>query len=205
MTGSAGQTGAIAATPADGALWVFGYGSLMWKPGFPHDAVVRAVARGFRRRFCLRSIRWRGTPQAPGLVLGLAPDPDPAAACHGMAFRVPPPQVAEVRAYLHEREMGTYSYIETMAPVDLDGHGAARALAYVMDTAHPQFVDLPLPDQAAIIARAAGPAGPNRDYLHQTVAHLRALGLREPELEQLDALVRRMAGGSEAPEEGTPP
>ena len=173
-------------------LWVFGYGSLMWRPGFPFDLRRPARLADHRRAFCLRSVRWRGTPEAPGLVLGLAAEP--GAECRGIAYRVPPERVAETRAYLHEREMGTYSYHERFVALEVDGHGPAEALAYVMDTAHPGYVRLPIEAQAEIILRAAGPAGPNRDYLHATVLHLRELGVSDPELEALDRLVRRLAG-----------
>ena len=173
---------------ADRALWVFGYGSLIWNPGF--SFVERRAARleGFRRAFCLRSVRYRGTPEAPGLVLALAPAEGES--CVGLGFRVAPEDEAEVRAYLHHREMGTDSYLETFQTVEVEGVGPVQALCYVMDVTHEQYARLSLEEQAGIIARAEGPAGPNRDYLHRTVEHLEALGLADPELEALDAMVR---------------
>jgi len=178
-------------------FWVFGYGSLMWRPGFEALERSRALLSGYRRAFALSSLRYRGTPESPGLVLGL--DWTPGAACTGIAFRVCPSREAEVRAYLHHREMVTRSYIEVCLPVRLAGPDGAEgetveALAYVLDRTHPQYAGgLDLETQAAIIAAAEGPAGPNRDYLHNTVAHLREIGVDDPELFALDERVRRAA------------
>ena len=138
----------------NGDLWVFGYGSLMWNAGFAYQERRRAALPGYRRAFCLRSIRYRGTPDAPGLVLGL--DPQEGAECRGVAFRVPAERAAQARAYLHEREMGTSSYLETHVEAVVEGAGRRRALAYVMDTGHFQYARLSLAEQAAIIARARG-------------------------------------------------
>lgn len=175
-----------------GDLWVFGYGSLMWRPGF--DWAERRLARleGWRRSFCLRSIHYRGTPAAPGLVLGL--DAAPGAACDGVAYRVAAEARAEVLAYLRARELVSYAYHERTAALSLEGGGAAWAVIYAVDHAHPQYAGvLSLADQAAIIARSAGPMGTNRDYLMQTVEHLAALGLRDAELEALAAQVRALS------------
>lgn len=175
-------------TLEDGGFWVFGYGSLIWRPGFAHAERRRARLPGYARRFCVRSIRWRGTPEAPGLVLGL--DPDPGAETWGAAFRVAGPHAAEVRAYLHEREMGTASYFERFERVVLDCGTEAQALAYVMDVTHFQYARLPLEEQAEIILRARGAGGPNVEYLLETVRHMREMGIRDPELEGLEARVR---------------
>lgn len=174
-------------------FWVFGYGSLMWRPGF--DYAERAMARleGFRRSFCLRSIRYRGTPEAPGLVLGL--DAEPGAVCEGVAYRIESGGEA-VLAYLRERELVTYSYVETTQRVILNGAGGASAIAYVVDRTHPQYAGaLELEAQAQIIARCVGPAGPNWEYLHNTVAHLEEFGIHDPELVRLDAMVRALRAG----------
>lgn len=174
-----------------GDLWVFGYGSLMWRPGF--DWAERRLARleGWRRSFCLRSIHYRGTPEAPGLVLGL--DRAPGAACDGVAYRVADDSRAAVLAYLRERELVSYAYHERTAAVRLEDGAQAQAVIYVVDRAHPQYAGvLNLIEQAAIIARCAGPMGTNRDYLLQTVEHLAALGLSDAELEALAAQVRAL-------------
>ncbi len=177
----------------DGGFWVFGYGSLIWRPGFEFAERRRAVLAGFRRAFCLRSIRYRGTPEAPGLVLGL--DADPVATCEGVVFRVPSAQAEATRAYLHEREMGTDSYFETFQTVDIADHGPDDALCYVMDTTHYQYARLTLEEQAAVIAASHGPAGPNADYLHRTVEHLEELGIHDPDLMALDRMVRAIHDG----------
>ncbi|TVQ56169.1 MAG: gamma-glutamylcyclotransferase [Rhodobacteraceae bacterium] len=171
-----------------GGFWVFGYGSLMWRPGFAFAERRMARAPGFRRRFCLRSIRYRGTPEAPGLVLGL--DRDGAAACEGIAYRVAADGASVTLAYLRERELVTYAYEEASAPVDLDDGRRVDALLYVVDPAHAQYAGALTPaEQAAIIARAAGPAGPNLDYFRNTLAHLREIGVHDAELEALSVLV----------------
>lgn len=174
----------------DGGFWVFGYGSLIWRPGFEYAERRRATLAGFRRAFCLRSIRYRGTPEAPGLVLGL--DADAAASCEGVVFRIPAQEAEATRAYLHEREMGTSSYFETFQTVDIADHGADQALCYVMDPDHHQYTRLSPEEQAAIIAASHGPAGPNSDYLHTTVEHLIELGIFDHDLMALDRMVRAL-------------
>lgn len=181
-----------------GGFWVFGYGSLMWRPGFPYLERRLARLKGYRRAFKLRSVRYRGTPEAPGLVLGL--DWDPNASCTGMAFRVCPTKGDGVRDYLAERELVTRSYFEVLHPVTLlteEAGGAEEcvdAICYILDRMHPQYAgDLDLAAQAAIIAEAEGPRGPNAEYLHNTVEELRAIGIEDRELDALDARVRALA------------
>ena len=185
-----------------GDFWVFGYGSLMWKPGF--DFVERRLARldGFRRSFCLWSWHYRGTREVPGLVLGL--DWAPHSACTGVALRVNPSQDREVRDYLARRELVSYAYFETLYPVTLlddggldEGTGKeerCEAVCYIVDRQHEQYAGgLDLDAQAAMIRAAAGSAGPNADYLVNTLAHLRQMGIADSELEELDRLVRAPA------------
>ncbi|MFN3614426.1 MAG: gamma-glutamylcyclotransferase [Rubrimonas sp.] len=177
----------------DDDLWVFGYGSLMWKPGFAFAERRMARLQGWRRSFCLRSITYRGTPEAPGLVLGL--DRDPHGGCDGVAFRVAAHAAADVLSYLRARELVTYAYREALLPVRLDDGAEVPALAYVVDPAHPQYAGgLPMDEQAAVIARAVGPMGPNREYLWNTTAHLRELGVTDPDLAALEAQVRGLTG-----------
>lgn len=171
-----------------GELWVFGYGSLIWHPGF--DFVERRIATlgGYRRAFCMTSVHYRGTPERPGLVLAL--DADPGGTCVGVAFRVAGANAAATLAYLRERELIAYAYDEAWLPVELEGGGRVEAVSYVMNRAHPQYRgDLDLAAQAGIIAHAAGPRGSNREYLLNTVAGLEALGLRDPDLDRLVELV----------------
>lgn len=178
----------------DGGFWVFGYGSLIWHPGFAFADKRRATLRGWRRAFCMTSIVYRGTPEAPGLVLAL--DADPEGHCLGVAYRVAGPEAVATLAYLRERELVSYAYDEVEVPVELEGGAAVTALAYVSNRAHAQYRGgLDLEAQAEVIARARGPRGPNADYLINTVESLEALGLHDPELVRLADLVRSRIGG----------
>jgi len=193
---------AVPPCDADGNLYVFGYGSLIWKPGFTHAGLHPALLRGFHRRFCLWSRRYRGTPAAPGLVLGL----DRGGACRGVAFRVPRAEAAAVLAYLDAREIppGEDVYERRLLPVRLlDQPGRqVHAIAYVANRAHPSYCR-PCPVTAATaIAQGVGEAGPNRDYLLNTVAHLGAMGVRDAGLERIAALLPAPAGASSAAHPG---
>jgi len=175
----------------DGEIWVFGYGSLLWQPGFAH--VERRIARlpGFHRSFCMRSIHHRGTEEAPGLVLAL--DRRPGAFCDGLAFRVAAGDGAAALAYLRARELVSSAYLEQAHEVALCGGGRVEAVCYVIDPDHAQYCgDLPLAEQAAIIARACGGRGPNDAYLYNTAAHLRELGIEDRELTRLETMVRAL-------------
>ncbi|MFC4167860.1 gamma-glutamylcyclotransferase [Teichococcus aestuarii] len=172
----------------DGSLYVFGYGSLIWKPGFAHSAMHPALLRGFHRRFCIWSRRYRGTPECPGLVLGL----DRGGACRGVAFRVQAEAAPAVLDYLDEREMSGGVYERRLVPVRLlDQPGAVRrAVAFVVDRRAEAYCrDLTPERAAAAIALGQGCMGPNRDYLLNTVAHLRALGVRDAGLDRIAALL----------------
>ncbi len=172
-------------------LWVFGYGSLMWKPGFA--PAERAIARldGYERSFCMWSIHHRGTRERPGLVLAL--DAAPGRHCHGLALRVADDEREAVMAELRERELVSYAYREERLAVTLEDGRQIEALAYVVDPHHAQHAgDLSLEAQAEIILQARGGQGENRDYLFNTAAHLRELGIRDPQLEELAQLVREM-------------
>ena len=171
-------------------MWVFGYGSLIWHPGFP--VAERRIARltGWHRSFCMRSIHHRGTEEAPGLVLAL--DRAEGAVCDGVAFRVSPGAEEHTLAELRERELVSSAYLETRLPVTA-GDEVLECLAYVIDPDHVQYCGgLPLEEQAQIIAQATGGRGPNRDYLWNTAAHLAELGLSDPDLEWLSARVRQL-------------
>ncbi len=172
-------------------LWVFGYGSLLWNPGFAHVETALAVLDGYHRSFCMRSIHHRGSEAEPGLVLAL--DALAGARCRGMAFRVAPAAHDETLATLRERELISSAYLETVLPVTLDDGRAVDAVSYVIDPDHVQYCGgLPLAEQAEIIARAVGGRGPNRDYLFNTADHLADLGIEDSELSWLARVVRAM-------------
>lgn len=173
------------------SLWVFGYGSLMWDPGF--EFAERQVARlqGWHRSFCMKSIHYRGTPEDPGLVLAL--DAAEGAVCNGVAYGVARKDEAATLGYLHERELISDAYLERRLPVGLPDGRTVTAVTYVIDHAHPQYcAGLDLETQAGIIARCRGQTGSNADYLWNTAAHLGELGLSDPDLDWLSDRVRRI-------------
>ncbi|MGA0607708.1 gamma-glutamylcyclotransferase [Phenylobacterium sp. VNQ135] len=166
--------------------WVFGYGSLMWRPGFPYQERRAATLHGRRRAFCIYSVHHRGTYERPGLVLGLAP----GGATRGMAFRVGEADWEETYAYLKEREQPTETYIEASRAVRLADGRRVEALVFLSDVAHPQWAGaLSLEKQAELIAGARGLSGRNVDYLRDLVGHLREEGVRDASLERLLGLV----------------
>jgi cation transport protein ChaC len=180
-----------------GDFWVFGYGSLIWRPGFAHVETRRARLFGYRRSLCVYSFVHRGTRQRPGLVLGL----DRGGSCIGLAFRVPGDLRDEVLAYLRERELVTSVYLERMVDVRLDGTEAAKtertggktvkAVAYIVDRAHEQYAGaLDATHAASVVRGAVGQSGRNEDYVLSTIEHLQALGIRDHWLEEV---ARRVA------------
>ena len=172
-----------------GAFWVFGYGSLIWNPGFTFTDRRRATLSGWRRAFCMSSIVYRGTPDRPGLVLALDQDED--AACHGVAYRVAGTEADATLAYLRERELVSYAYRETRLPLTLEGDEIVEAVAFVVKRDHAQYRGgLSLAEQADVIATAIGPRGPNAEYLANTIAGLDALGLPDADLARLSEMVR---------------
>ncbi len=161
---------------ADHALWVFGYGSLMWRPGFAYEAAQHARLTGWRRCFCIYSIFHRGTPARPGLVLGL----DRGGACEGIAYRVAASEAAATVRYLRAREQVNGVYREAHVPVELMGEPRREvlALAYIVERAHPSYAgQLPLVAQARLIRGARGKSGNNLDYLISTLRHLHELAI----------------------------
>jgi cation transport protein ChaC len=163
-------------------LWVFGYGSLIWRPGFPFLERRPALLIGAHRSLCVYSWVHRGTEKWPGLVLGL----DRSGACRGVAFRVAPEERENVLAYLREREQVTAVYLERMREVRLAGGGRAAALAYLVDRGHPQYAGrLDIETQFRLVSEARGRSGENAEYVINTVAHLSELGIADAELEEL--------------------
>jgi glutathione-specific gamma-glutamylcyclotransferase len=202
------------ATDLEHDLWVFAYGSLMWRPGFAYLDARRARLTGYRRCFCIYSVHHRGTPARLGLVLGL----DRGGVCEGVAYRIAAANVTATRRYLRARELVNGVYREALLPVELeevagsdpsrprlaierevgregsDPVHVAMALAYIVERAHHTYAGrLPLGLQARIIRSAKGISGANLDYLVSTVRHLQALGIRERALERLITLVGPLA------------
>ena len=175
------------------SLWVFGYGSLLWNPGFAVAEQRHARLAGYARSFCMRSIHHRGTETDPGLVLAL--DADPGATCDGLALRAKPGTEEQTLDYLRERELISSAYLERQVPVAFRCGTQVTAVAYVIDPDHDQYCGgLPLEDQARIIARAIGGRGPNTEYLFNTAAHLGELGIPDPQLDWLVDRVRALCG-----------
>ncbi len=166
-------------THEDADLWVFGYGSLMWRPGFAFVEKRLATARGYHRALCIYSHVHRGTPEHPGLVLGL----DRGGACRGLAFRVDAALRAATLGYLRARELVTSVYLERIIPLALDDKRRIEAVAYVVDRAHPQYAGK-LDREACLrlIAQGAGVSGANPDYVRSTHRHLLELGVKDPDL-----------------------
>lgn len=169
---------------AEGDLWVFGYGSLMWRPGFEFIEQQPARLVGAHRALCIYSFTHRGTPEKPGLVLGL----DQGGACRGIAFRVAADKREATIAYLREREQSANVYREVMRSVWLDNDTRARvsALTYVADRSHVQYAGrLPLAEQIRLVRQGHGRFGANRDYVLSTIKAIEALGFRDAPLHQL--------------------
>ncbi|KWV54101.1 gamma-glutamyl cyclotransferase [Bradyrhizobium macuxiense] len=174
--------------PSDGDLWVFGYGSLMWKPGFAFLEQVPARLIGEHRALCVYSFDHRGTPEKPGLVLGL----DRGGACRGIAFRVAASQRNDTIAYLRAREQTTHVYREVMRSVWLENEARQRvsALAYVVDRGHVQYAGrLSLIEQLRLVQQGHGRSGNNRDYVLSTVTSIEKQGFRDPQLHQLAVML----------------
>jgi glutathione-specific gamma-glutamylcyclotransferase len=167
-----------------GDLWVFGYGSLMWRPGFAFVERIPARLIGEHRALCVYSFVHRGTPEKPGLVLGL----DRGGACRGIVFRVAEKDRAETVAYLRAREQVTSVYREVMRSVWIESSARQRvsALTYVVDRGHIQYAGrLSLPEQVRHVRQGHGQSGANRDYVLATVKAIEAEGFRDAQLHQL--------------------
>jgi len=175
----------VASKPGD--LWVFGYGSLMWRPGFDFIERQGASVHGWRRSLCVYSHVYRGMPQRPGLVLGL----DRGGACRGVAFRVAAALRAQTIEYLRAREQVTAVYLERMVLAHLADGAAVEAVTYVADRRHAQYAGrLDRQRLLELVIHGVGVSGPNIDYVLNTEAHLRENGVTDPTLEWLAAQLR---------------
>ncbi|GJD33145.1 gamma-glutamylcyclotransferase [Methylobacterium aerolatum] len=167
------------------AVWVFAYGSLMWRPEFPVAERRLGTVRGFHRRFCLLQRRFRGTPEAPGFVLAL----DRGGLCRGVAFRLPDAQIREALMPVWRREMRGRGYVARWLPVRTE-EGTVSALTFLANRANDRYAGrLPDAEIADKIAAACGHTGPSAEYLYRTVEACEALGIRDRHLWSLQALV----------------
>jgi glutathione-specific gamma-glutamylcyclotransferase len=181
-------------SPADPSdFWVFGYGSLMWRPGFEFVEQVPARLNGLHRSLCVYSHVHRGTPDCTRLVLGL----DRGGRCRGIAFRVDAARRDPTLAYLRAREQATMVYLESERFVELlDGsERRVRALCYVVDRSHPQYAGaLPVDRQLECVLRGTGRSGTNVDYVLNTLAHLAEMGIVDRPLEALGRALQATGG-----------
>jgi cation transport protein ChaC len=193
--GTTGHVAALSSVSRQGSdadtssadLWVFGYGSLMWRPGFPYLERQNGLVRGWRRTLCIYSWVHRGTPEKPGLVLGL----DRGGACHGAAFRVAAAEREATIAYLREREQVTSVYLEKMVRVLLWEGALVEAITYVADRNHPQYAGaLSREELLRLTSQAVGGSGPNDEYILNTVGHLEEVGIKDATLEWLAERLR---------------
>lgn len=177
--------------PVGQDFWVFGYGSLIWNPGFPHIEVRAGLLQGYHRHFCVYSHLYRGTPDCPGLVLGL----DHGGDCQGLVFRVPGAEAMDVMRYLDDREMVTGVYLPGWHEVSTES-GTVSAITFVADPDHEQYAGrLPREELVQLVLQGQGQRGTCRDYLQNTVHHLTALGLHDDYLSGLLREVEEQRGG----------
>ena len=175
-------------------LWVFGYGSLMWRPGFPYLERIPARLIGLHRALCVYSYVHRGTPEKPGLVLGL----DRGGACRGIAYRVAAADRGPTIAYLREREQVTSVYLEAYRRITLAAAPPrdVTALVFLVDRSHPQYAGrLNLEQQVHLVRQGHGRSGANLHYVLSTIAEIEAQGCRDS---RLHAIAERLKGGHEA-------
>ncbi len=186
--------------PANEDLWVFGYGSLMWRPGFAYLERVPARLVGLHRALCVYSFVHRGTPEKPGLVLGL----DRGGACRGIAYRVAAADRDATIFYLREREQATSVYLETLRRITLATTPLrdVMALAYVVDRGHVQYAGrLDLDRQVHLVRQGHGRSGANRDYVLSTVFEIEAQGCHDS---GLHAIAERLKGAADTPVQPQP-
>jgi glutathione-specific gamma-glutamylcyclotransferase len=165
-----------------GDLWIFGYGSLMWYPDFRYTRKSVGLIRGYHRALCILSTRYRGTSARPGLVMGLCR----GGSCWGMAFLVPRARVRGVLRKLWKREMLRKVYEPRIVPVRVRSGHSVRALTFVADAAHPQYVrELDLHGRAQLVAQGVGQRGRCTEYIRKTLEHMYELGVTDPHLERV--------------------
>jgi cation transport protein ChaC len=174
-------------TPTDD-FWLFAYGSLMWNADFPHAETRPARLWGYHRALCLYSFDYRGTRKVPGLVLGL----DRGGSCRGLGFRVRGRDRDDVLAHLHRRETSEGEYHLRWLKMAV-GDETVTGAAFVVNHASDYYAGAhPLHEAAAMIRQGHGKRGACVDYLKNTVAHLRGMGIRDAGLERVLREVGRL-------------
>ena len=161
--------------------WVFGYGSLIWNPEFDHDRAEPGRLHGYHRAFCIGSVHYRGTPEAPGVVLGL----DRGGSCTGVAFHLRGERRRESLERLYARELLGGVYRPVVASVTLHDGGAVRALAFIADRSSPDYLRLGEAETLRRLRACAGSRGANRDYALETWRALCEHGIRDARLARL--------------------
>jgi cation transport protein ChaC len=175
-----------------GDLWVFGYGSLMWAPEFPYAERNTGRVHGYHRALCILSSRYRGTPDKPGLVMGLCR----GGSCWGMAYRVRNDEAKQALDMLWKREMLNYVYMPRFVPVSVTGNRRVQALTFVADTTHRQFVgELDVDGRARLVAQGIGQRGRCVDYIRNTLDHMKELGVNDPHLSRIYDAALSLANG----------
>jgi glutathione-specific gamma-glutamylcyclotransferase len=179
----------LKAYPGEGDPWVFGYGSLIWNPLLEHVERQCAILRGYHRRFCLWSKTGRGTPERPGLVLGL----DRGGCCRGVAYRIDAKKVRDEFTLLWRREMLSDSYVPRWVTIRA-GEREVCALTFIINRVHPNYArKIDMEELVDALATASGRLGSSRDYLCQTVEGLEASGITDSLLTELRARVSAVA------------
>jgi cation transport protein ChaC len=182
---------ALARYAPDEEAWVFAYGSLMWNPALEFSETIPCHVEGWRRSFCFWTPLGRGTPELPGLMLAL----EKGGECEGIAYRLAPHQRESELTILWNREMLAGIYVPQWVPTTLQDGRTVTAVTFVVDPAHCQYCgDLPLEKAAHHLAFAEGRRGTSRDYLANTAAHARALGIHDPYIEDMVARVAQLRG-----------
>ena len=171
-------------------MYVFGYGSLIWDPGFIFETSEIAELKGYKRSFSMWSIHHRGTVDRPGLVLALEQHMN--SSCKGVVFEVSPKNSSQALLYLRERELVSSAYEETEVEINLSSlKQSIKAITFVIKKDHDQYCQLTLDEQARVIAQAEGGRGRNDEYLLNTEEKLMELGIISSDMRYLVQQVRK--------------
>jgi glutathione-specific gamma-glutamylcyclotransferase len=180
------------------SLFVFGYGSLIWRPGFPHEARLPAVVEGFVRRLWQGSPDHRGTPERLGRVATLVRSP--GGRCGGVVYRLPERDAEGILRALDHREKGGYARLAVEATLGGAARGAVQAITWIATPDNPHHLGpAPLADMVAQIRASTGPSGANHEYVIELDEALRALGLFDAHVAEIAAALAADARDVRAP------